>query len=292
VPPTPPAAPSGLVAAAAGDSQVNLTWTDGSDNESSFKIERCTGDGCSDFAQIATTAANATSYSNTGLAASTSYTYRVRASNSGGDSPFSNTSSATTDAPPPPPPAPNAPSSLTAGAAGQTQINLAWTDNSDNETGFKIERCTGVGCGSFAQIATVGANVTTYSNTGLSSGTSYSYRVRANNGITDSPFSNTASATTASPPPDAPPVARYTWSCTAKGGKECSFNGTSSTDDKGISSYSWNFGDGTTGTGSTVTHRYGASGSRNVTLTVKDTGNQNTAKTCSVANGSTGTCGP
>ena len=58
------------------------------------------------------------------------------------------------------------PANLTASAVSGSQINLAWTDGSTNELGFKIERCTGAGCSNFAQVATVGANVTSYSNTG------------------------------------------------------------------------------------------------------------------------------
>ena len=99
---------------------------------------------------------------------------------------------------PTPPPAtpPAAPSNLTALAVSSSQINLAWVDNASNETGFKIERCTGSKCTNFAQIATVGANVTTFANTGLSSRTTYRYRVRAYNGSGDSAYSNIAKATT------------------------------------------------------------------------------------------------
>ncbi|MBN1642087.1 MAG: protease inhibitor I42 family protein [Anaerolineae bacterium] len=192
-PPTPPAAPINLAAAAVSESQINLAWTDNAGDETGFKIERCTGAGCNDFSQIATVGANVTSYSNTGLAAATSYSYRVRATNGAGDSDYSNTASATTDAPPSPPAAPTNP---TAQAASTSQIDLSWADNATDETGFKIERCTGAGCSDYAQIATVGANVTSYSNTGLAASTSYSYRVRATNGAGDSDYSNTASATT------------------------------------------------------------------------------------------------
>jgi C1A family cysteine protease/predicted secreted protein len=202
-PPTPPAAPSNLTAQAVSISQINLTWVDNSNDETGFKIERCSSAGCSDFAQVATVGANVTSYSNTGLTAATSYNYRVRAYNDAGDSGYSNTASATTYAPPTPP---AAPSSLTAQAVSSSQINLAWADNANNEMGFKIERCTGAGCSNFGQVATVGANVTSYSNTGLAAATSYSYRVRAYNEAGDSDYSNTASATTdaSSSPPAAP----------------------------------------------------------------------------------------
>ena len=114
----------------------------------------------------------------------------MRATNAVGDSAYSNEASATTQLSPP-----AAPSGLTATAASTTQINLTWTDNSSNETGFKIERKTGAG-GTYAQIATVGASVTTYSNTGLAIGTNYFYRVRATNAAGDSAYSNEASATT------------------------------------------------------------------------------------------------
>jgi carboxypeptidase T len=190
---TPPAAPANLAATAASSTQVNLTWVDGSSNEAGFKIERCTGAGCSDFAQIATVGANVTSYANTGLSASTSYSYRVRAYNNIGDSDYSNVASATT---PQAPAIPAAPTNLAATAASRSQINLTWTDNAANETGFRIERCKGSTCTNFAQIATVGPNVTSYANTGLSSNTTYRYRVAAYNASGSSSYSNTAQATT------------------------------------------------------------------------------------------------
>jgi len=92
-------------------------------------------------------------------------------------------------------PPPNAPTNLTATAVSQHQINLAWTDNSTNESGFKIERSP-FAPGSWVQIATVGAGVQTYPNTGLASGTTYYYRVRAWNAQGDSAYSNEAHATT------------------------------------------------------------------------------------------------
>jgi hypothetical protein len=90
---------------------------------------------------------------------------------------------------------PAAPSGLSATAIATTQIDISWTDNADNETGFKIERSTRTN-GSFAQIDTVGADVTSYSDTTVRKGTTYFYRVRATNGDGDSAYSNEASATT------------------------------------------------------------------------------------------------
>jgi Fibronectin type III domain len=97
---------------------------------------------------------------------------------------------------PTPTPVPNAPSNLTATPVSTSQIDLAWSDNSDNETGFRIESCQGNGCSNFAQIAEVGPNVTSFSNTGLSRNTRYRYRVRAFNGTGNSAYSNIANART------------------------------------------------------------------------------------------------
>lgn len=88
---------------------------------------------------------------------------------------------------------PAAPSNLTATALPGQQLKLAWTDNAGNETGFSLERCIGARCGNFAPIATVGANVRTYMDTGLLITTTYSYRVRAYNSAGNSQYSNTAS---------------------------------------------------------------------------------------------------
>jgi len=89
-----------------------------------------------------------------------------------------------------------APTALTATATSTSNINLAWTDNSSDETGFAIERCTGVGCTNFAPLTTTAANATTYSDSGLNASTSYTYRVKAVNGTLSSGYSTTASATT------------------------------------------------------------------------------------------------
>jgi hypothetical protein len=91
---------------------------------------------------------------------------------------------------------PAAPSNLTATTISRTQINLSWVDNSDNEAGFKIERCKNANCTNFVEVAQVGANVTTFANTGLTKNTTYNYRVRAFNAGGNSAYSNTASTRT------------------------------------------------------------------------------------------------
>jgi tripartite motif-containing protein 71 len=73
-----------------------LSWTDNSTDENGFKIERCQGNNCINFVEIAQVAANTSSYPNTGLSSNTAYRYRVRAFNSGGNSGYSNIAKAKT----------------------------------------------------------------------------------------------------------------------------------------------------------------------------------------------------
>lgn len=96
-------------------------------------------------------------------------------------------------------PAPSAPTTLAATAVSSSQINLTWTDVATNETAYKVERATAA-AGPWTEIAaTLAANTTAYSATGLSASTTYYFRVRASNAGGDSPYSNTANATTSAP---------------------------------------------------------------------------------------------
>jgi hypothetical protein len=95
--------------------------------------------------------------------------------------------------------APTPPSVLTAVAASGTQVNLAWHDNSNNETGFKIERKIGL-AGTYAQVAIVGPNITSYMDTALNPNVLYYYRVKAANFGADSTYSNEVNLTTPIPP--------------------------------------------------------------------------------------------
>lgn len=181
--------PSNLGLTVVSSSQINLSWTDNSSIEDGFKIERKTGAGGT-YTQIGTAAANATTYNDPTLTANTTYYYRVRAYKGTTNSTYSNEAHATTAVP-------AAPSSLSAVAVSSSQVNLGWTDNADNETGFKIERKTGVG-GTYAQIGTAGANNPSYSDLGLDLDTTYYYRVRAYNALGNSAYSNETNATTSS----------------------------------------------------------------------------------------------
>ena len=151
---------------------------------------------------------------------------------------------------------PTAPGTLSATAINSGRIDLSWGAASDNVavTGYRIERCQGAGCSSFAQIAAPTGTGTTYSDTSAAANTSYSYRVRAVDAVPNlGPYSNTATATT--PSGSAPPTlvaafafdegsgtsaadasgsgnsgtaANTTWAAAGKYGKALNFNGTSS----------------------------------------------------------------
>jgi hypothetical protein len=88
---------------------------------------------------------------------------------------------------------PEAPSNLTAKTVNNGQIDLDWKDNSKSETSFRIQRKTAAES-DWSTLTTVTANVTSYSDMGLSPSTAYDYRVRAENSYVYSGYSNSASA--------------------------------------------------------------------------------------------------
>ncbi len=92
--------------------------------------------------------------------------------------------------------APDAPANLSAVAFSSTSVNLSWSDQSENETGFLIHRSTVGGDSGFSTITTTSADATSFTDTGLSPATEYFYRVSATNSAGDSAASNEESATT------------------------------------------------------------------------------------------------
>jgi chitodextrinase len=234
----PPTAPSGLAANAISSSQINLSWTASTDDVgvTGYLVESCAGAGCGSFAQIGTTAG--TTFNTAGLAGSTSYSYRVRATDAAGNlSGYSNTATTSTPAPPDTQP-PTAPSGLLATAVSTSQINLTWTASTDNVgvTAYLLERCAGASCSSFAQIS--GNATSPYGDTGLNASTSYSYRIRATDAAGNlSGYSNTASATTQTPPDTQPPTAPSGPTATAVSSSQVNLSWTASTDNVGVTSY-------------------------------------------------------
>jgi alpha-tubulin suppressor-like RCC1 family protein len=191
---TVPSAPLSLKVEAVSNSQINLSWVDSSNDENGFRIERSLTGASNSYTVIETLAKGVAIFEDRGLSAGTRYYYRVCAFNRVGNSSYSNAPSATTFSGST---LPTAPSNLIATAASETKINLSWTDQSNIESGFKIERKISA-AGGYDYLTSVGAGVTTLSNNALTPGTTYFYRVRATNSAGDSAFSNEASVTTPS----------------------------------------------------------------------------------------------
>jgi len=174
---TPPDSPGNLSASTSSSSQINLSWSDNSGNEDGFKIYRGGN-------RIDTVGSNTESYHDTGLNSDTQYCYRVSAYNSAGESSRSNQDCATTSRT-----APDAPGNLNVNATSTSRVNLNWSDNSGNESGFRIYR-------EGSRIDSAGSNNTSYSDTGLNSDTEYCYQVSAYNSAGESSKTSQACATT------------------------------------------------------------------------------------------------
>ncbi|MEO9965780.1 MAG: PHB depolymerase family esterase [Reichenbachiella sp.] len=187
--------PTNVSALATSSTQIDLTWTDNESNETSYTVERASSSGGS-FSAVATLSANATSYSDTGLSASTTYFYKIKVTDASANTASSSEISATT-----PsggggtPTSPIAPSGLSATATGSSSIMLSWQDNSNNEDSFVLERSKD-NESNYMQVTSLPANTTSYSDTGLILSTTYYYRLSASNNEGMSTFSNSASAAT------------------------------------------------------------------------------------------------
>ncbi len=189
------AAPSGLTAAAASSSQINLTWTDNDGGTATaYDVDRSTTS-TGGFSQIGTAGSGATSYSDTGLTASTTYYYEVDAVDAATTSAFSNIAHATTSGG-----SLGAPSGLAATEVNDAnraqEIDLSWTDNDGGlATAYDVDRST-TSTGGFAQIGTAGSGATAYTDSSVFPSTTYYYEVDAVDSSSTSAFSNIANATT------------------------------------------------------------------------------------------------
>ena len=168
---------------------MRLSWNDESDDESIFRLERRAGEG---FALVAAVAAGSTGFVDVDLAPETDYSYRVRAQNGAGPSPYSAEATVTTL----PDLRPAAPSNLRAAPLSSQRIRLTWQDNSDDETSFALSFREALS-GAFIEIPyAVPPATTTLLISQLDPATDYAFRVRARNAFGTSEASNTATVTT------------------------------------------------------------------------------------------------
>ena len=166
--------------------QVDLSWEDVAQNEAGYEIERKLTSGGT-YALVHTTAADVITYSDNNLTPETSYDYRIRAVNGTNYSLYSNEITAVTGI--------NPPTSLSLTPVSATQIDISWLDNTTIETGYVLERSLSSNSG-FAEVVTLGANVTSYQDNSLLAETTYFYRVKAINANGSSSYSNTEGAST------------------------------------------------------------------------------------------------
>jgi chitodextrinase len=149
----PPTAPAAVLVTPVSSTSLSLSWQAASDNVgvSSYRVFRCTGNGCTASTAVATV--STTSHVDSGLAVATTYTYRVAAL--------------------------DAPTNVVASASSATAAIVSWSAATDNTAvaSYRVYRCAGNGCTPTAQVATVGS--TSFSDTGLSASSAYSYRVAA-----------------------------------------------------------------------------------------------------------------
>lgn len=157
--------PNNVLATIASAGQINVSWQDNSSNELLFRIQRQVNGG--GYSDLTTVAENVVAYSDTAVSVETNYQYRVRAENGAGESGYATGNSVCLAI------TPGQVTGLTASPLTSTSISLSWSVPSGTATRYDIER-DGV-------VVVTGHGSASYTDTGLSVGTEYDYRVRATN---------------------------------------------------------------------------------------------------------------
>ena len=196
--PTPPPAPTNLQIWKFGAGQVNLSWEDMSQNEDGFEVWKRISTG--PWTLLQSLPANAISTNDSGIVGGTAYRYKVRAVNAFGYS-DSKEAAIGVDVV-----YMNAPTQLRGTPLGTRMVQLEWTDNSNAELGFVIERRVTSGSG-YSRVGMVGPDQTSFVDTaGLAPSSSYTYRVAARGQFIQSDWSNEETVMTlyldTSPPTD------------------------------------------------------------------------------------------
>jgi uncharacterized repeat protein (TIGR03806 family) len=238
---TPPAAPTAVSAAPLSDTSIRVSWAATADPSGirEYRVYRGTGASPTLVATVLPTVA--LTFVDTGLTAATAYTYTVRAVD---DSPAQNVSAAstaataTTNAAPPPPDddPPTVPGAFTAIAAGTTSIRLNWTASTDASGIFEYRIFRDGGASPIAQL---GSTVTTYTDSGRTPGTTYTYAIFAvDNAVpANVSASATASATTNTAPDTLAPTVPTNLVANVLSSSSIRLTWTASTDTSGISGY-------------------------------------------------------
>lgn len=169
-----PSAPGTLTATAVDTTRIDLQWTDNTTSETDYRLERCSGEGCSGFSLLSVLGPDAETFSDASVCSGTAYTYRERAEKEDAGAPVWQTAWASADTTAP---FPQAPSGLSATRVSEVETLLTWTDNTDDESGFRLEACeAGV---TPCVLVPLGAGQSAYNHVGLEPGKTYTYRVLA-----------------------------------------------------------------------------------------------------------------
>ena len=222
---TPPTTPTGLTANAVSTSQVNLNWSASTDNDAvaDYRVYR-------NGALVATVAS--TTYQDSSLSPSTTYSYNVDARDVTGNVSGLSAAAVVTTPSTPDTIVPSTPTGLAASAVSDTRINVNWSASTDNVgvTGYRVFR-------NGSLLTTLG-NVTTFQNTGLNPVTTYTYRVRALDAAGNvSAQSNAASATTQATPDTTAPTTPTGLAATAISSSRIGLNWSASTDNVAVTGY-------------------------------------------------------
>ncbi len=217
------AAPTGLAAGTVTDTSIQLSWTNNSLDAIYFELQRCSGVGCVVFSDVSGSPLSPTtvSYTDTGLAASTDYSYQIRAVNSVGPSSWDTLSAVET--------APAAPTGFTLGAVADVSVGFSWTDNATDGTGYEVQSCAGSNCSNFADVAgsPIAAHSASETVNALTEEITYNFRLRSIRGATASAWLTSGNVSTipAAPTGLAAPNAtitdtglQLTWTNNASGG--------------------------------------------------------------------------
>lgn len=194
--PAPLTKPQVLTANVVSASQINLTWTENNTDETGYRVDRVLS-GTSAWVTVATLGPNSVAYSDTGLAASTTYYYRVVSLRPPSPEALSTTIVATTL-----PATLNAATNVNIAPDNPSNIQVTWSDTNSIETGYLVERATDDG--PYSQIGSLGANAVSFNDTTGAYGMTYKYRiVSVATGLT-SVYSTPRTVSTPAPPLNKP----------------------------------------------------------------------------------------
>lgn len=182
-----PDAPASLLGTLTGSTTIHLAWADRSFNETGFIVQRF-DDQRGSFKTIQWLAPGTTEYRDPARTPGATYRYRVAAANNGALSAFSNVVAINVSRP-------DAPTELIAPALSRNTIQLRWKDNSNNETGFRVERAIDA-VDVFQLFAELPPNARSYIDHTVAPGQTYRYRVQAQNALGASPYSRIRTTTT------------------------------------------------------------------------------------------------